>query len=247
MKIFKSKILIAALFIIASVGLYIAHYLLFHDAHHILIYLVGDIAFLPAEVLLVTMVFHALLESREKKHKLNKLNMVIGTFFCEAGTDLVSMLAQNDADISILQNRLNVQNNWTEKDFTHANKFIRNYTYNAQIKGDDLAILRDTLLCKRDFFVSLLNNPNLLEHDRFTDLLWAIFHLTEELSHRKQPADVSGQDQVHIQIDINRAYAALVKEWIQYMQHLKKSYPYLYSLAVRTNPFNPAANAIVAD
>jgi len=30
--------------------------------------------------------------------------------------------------------------------------------------------------------LGLLGNPNLLEHDSFTDLLWAVFHLMEELS-----------------------------------------------------------------
>ncbi|MFY9799780.1 MAG: two pore domain potassium channel family protein, partial [Methanoregula sp.] len=30
-----------------------------------------------------------------------------------------------------------------------------------------------------------------------------------------------------------------------YMQHLKKKYPYLFSLAMRTNPFDVHASAIV--
>lgn len=29
------------------------------------------------------------------------------------------------------------------------------------------------------------------------------------------------------------------------MKHLKESYPYLFSLAVRTNPFDPAASPVV--
>ena len=34
----------------------------------------------------------------------------------------------------------------------------------------------------------------------------------------------------------------LIIEWLAYMKHLKESYPYLFSLAVRTNPFDPAAS-----
>jgi hypothetical protein len=30
-----------------------------------------------------------------------------------------------------------------------------------------------------------------------------------------------------------------------YMQHLKQNYPYLFSLAMRTNPFDANASAIV--
>jgi hypothetical protein len=42
---------------------------------------------------------------------------------------------------------------------------------------------------------------------------------------------------------MKRAFSALVNVWLGYMHHLKKEYPYLYSLAVRTNPFNPEARA----
>ena len=45
--------------------------------------------------------------------------------------------------------------------------------------------------------------------------------------------------------DINRVYAILVREWIHYLRHLKERYPYLFSFAVRTNPFNQTASVIV--
>jgi len=32
---------------------------------------------------------------------------------------------------------------------------------------------------------------------------------------------------------------------LAYMKHLKKEYPYLFSLAVRTNPFDPGASVEV--
>ena len=47
---------------ILSVALYLVHYAVFRDWHHILIYTLHDIAFLPIEVLLVTLVIHRLLE-----------------------------------------------------------------------------------------------------------------------------------------------------------------------------------------
>jgi hypothetical protein len=40
-------------------------------------------------------------------------------------------------------------------------------------------------------------------------------------------------------------YGLLVIEWLKYMQHLKQQYPYLFSLAMRTNPFDANASAIV--
>ncbi len=41
--------------VLLSVALYVLHFVFFHDAHHIFIYLVGDLAFLPLEVLLVNL------------------------------------------------------------------------------------------------------------------------------------------------------------------------------------------------
>ena len=41
---------------------------------------------------------------------------------------------------------------------------------------------------------------------------------------------------------MKRAYVLLIREWLDYMSHLRTDYPYLYSLAVRTNPFDPEAS-----
>ena len=40
---------------------------------------------------------------------------------------------------------------------------------------------------------------------------------------------------------MQRGYVLLIKEWLAYMAHLKTRYPYLFSLALRTNPFDPFA------
>ena len=86
----------------------------------------------------------------------------------------------------------------------------------------------------------------MLEHDTFTDLLWAVTHLTEELACRENCGDLPETDLQHLTGDMKRAYILLVHEWLDYMQHLKQNYPYLFSLAVRMNPFDPAASPIVS-
>jgi hypothetical protein len=50
------QVTLGLVLIILSAVVYFAHYLVFHDVHHIFIYLVGDIAFVFIEVLLVTLV-----------------------------------------------------------------------------------------------------------------------------------------------------------------------------------------------
>ncbi len=88
-------------------------------------------------------------------------------------------------------------------------------------------------------------NPNILEHETFTDLLWAVFHLAEELENRVDVKNLSDTDYSHISGDMKRAYILLVSQWLNYMKHLKSAYPYLFSLAVRINPFDPDASPIV--
>ena len=105
--------------------------------------------------------------------------------------------------------------------------------------------MRELLLQKRDFVLGLLQNPNLLEHDEFTDLLWAVCHLTEELEAREILQDLPRSDLKHLASDLQRAFGFLVREWLMYMQHLRGHYPYIYSLSVRTNPFNSAASPII--
>jgi hypothetical protein len=229
-----------------SAVLYFVHYLIFHDAHHIFIYMVGDIAFVPIEVLLVTMILHELLTRREKRATLHKLNMVIGAFFSEVGTRGLAELAAFDPDAEEVSALLRPDTDWTGAEFARAGRAALASTENVDAGRADLSSLKDFLVERRGFLLRLLENPNLLEHEAFTDLLWATLHLTEELENRADLTSLPASDLAHLSGDIRRAYAALIGEWISYMKHLSSAYPYLYSLAIRTNPFDPHARVEVA-
>ena len=105
--------------------------------------------------------------------------------------------------------------------------------------------IKNFLKGEKQFLLTLLENPNLLEHESFTNLLWSVFHLTEELIHRRNLKDLPEPDYKHIEGDIKRVYHLLIAEWLDYMKHLKSNYPYLFSLAVRTNPFDKNASVEV--
>jgi hypothetical protein len=109
----------------------------------------------------------------------------------------------------------------------------------------DLEGLRTFMVQKREFLLRLLENPNLLEHERFSDLLWSAFHLTEELEARQSFESLPESDLMHLTGDIQRVYHHLAAEWISYVEHLKLHYPYLFSLILRTQPFKEAASPIV--
>ncbi len=231
----------------ASALLYFGHYLVFHDAHHIFIYMVGDIAFVPIEVLLVTMILHRLLEHRERKVKLNKLNMVIGAFFSEVGTGLIGRVSAFDAEFDEIRSDVVVTHAWKDKDFEKARTDLMTYDYSIEMEGGDLHDLHEFLRERRTFLLGLLGNQNLLEHEAFTQLLWAVFHLAEELESRTDLDALPTSDRIHLAGDIKRAYSLLTGEWLSYLKHLNTAYPYLFSLAVRTNPLDPTAHAEVTE
>jgi len=232
--------------VVLSLSLYGLHYVVFHDLHHILLFGMHELAFVPIEVLLVTMIIHELLSLREKRSMLKKLNMVIGAFFSEVGTELLRFMTEFDPDREVIAEDLVPTMDWTHPEFTRAAKRAVASTGNVDASLGDLHGVTDFLLGKREFLLRLLENPNVLEHEAFTDLLWGVFHLTEELAHREDLADLPESDLQHLSGDLARAYGLLAGQWLAYLQHLKADYPYLYSLAIRTNPMDPRANVVVA-
>ena len=243
--ILTQRILLGLLLVLLSIFFYTVHYAIFRDAHHIFIYLIGDIAFVFIEVLLVTLIIHHLLSEREKQAMLKKLNMVIGAFFSEVGTPLLKTFSTFDTDAQKLSKHLIIDNNWSPEHFEQMRVVLEKHDHKIDSRSGDLQALQSFVIEKRDFLLRLLENPNLLEHDEFTELLWAVFHLAEELSCRKNVTDLPDTDFNHLSGDIKRAHRLLVREWLSHMEHLKKDYPYLFSLAIRTNPFNPAASVEV--
>ena len=239
------QIILGASLVALTAIVYVIHYLIFRDAHHIFIYLIGDIAFVFFEVLLVTLIIHSLLTQREKRSRLEKLNMVIGTFFSEVGTELLNFFSNSDPDLDSIRGELVVGKDWSEEDFGKVSKKLRNYDYGVEIGRLGFDELGQFLGLKRDFLLRLLENPNLLEHESFTELLRAVFHLTEELANREDLKGLPDSDYQHLAGDVKRAYSQLVHQWLDYMKHLKNNYPYLFSLAMRTNPFDQEASPIV--
>ena len=238
-------LVIAGIFIVASGLMYLIHYLIFRDAHHIFLYLIGDLAFLPLEIFLVVIVIERILNHREKQSQFQKLNMVIGAFFSEVGNQLLGDLLPYIDNRDSIKQHLAVSMDWTSNDFKNAMAFTRSIAGEINYRDIDMDALKGFLIQRRQFLLRMLENPNLLEHDRFTDLLWSIFHLTEELEIRPSLTNLPQRDLEHIAGDIKRAYSQLLAEWIYYVEHLKKNYPFLFSLVSRTHPFQDHSSPIV--
>jgi len=245
MRDIKWRIIFALFLIIVSLLLYMLDYLKFGDPQHILDRLLQDFAFLLIQVLLVTLILEWLLSYMEKRNRLKKLNMVIGTFFTAVGTKLLTYISDLDPELEKIRSSLVVRGDWSEQEFSSISENLKGYSYGIDMEKLDLECLFDLLQKERDFFIRLVENPILLEHESFTDLLLSVSHLSEELASRSCLIGLPAADLTHIQGDIKRVYRYLVNEWLDYMLYLKRDYPYLFSLAMRTNPFDQTASPIV--
>jgi hypothetical protein len=176
---------------------------------------------------------------------MEKLNMVIGTFFIEVGTKLLTYLSDHDPELESIRSSLVVKDSWSDQEFSRVSKNLYSYNFGIDMEKVNLEYLLEFLQKNRDFLLRLTENPTLLEHESFTDVLLAITHLSEELASRPSLKDLPQIDLMHLQGDIKRVYGFLVHEWLDYMKYLKANYPYLFSLAMRTNPFDQTASPIL--
>jgi hypothetical protein len=232
----KWYLLLAGVLISTSLLFYALQVVIFKRVPDTLFYLLQDIAFLPISVLIVTLIVDNLLKNREKRSLHNKLNMVVGTFFSEMGRQLLKMMIAFDHNSEELMNTLN-DKTWPDEFAKSALGRIKNHPFQLDLKRSDLEGLKIFLLEKRECLMRMLENPNLLEHEKFTDLLWAVSHLTEELALRENLQQLHTKDEEHLVLDLKRAFYHVIIEWVAYMKHLKKNYPYIFSLAQRNSPF----------
>jgi hypothetical protein len=171
--------------------------------------------------------------------------MIIGVFFTEVGNELLNIFTKFDPQIDEIRNNFSIKDNWTDKDFSSLKRNLRRHEHLIDPKLMDLHTMRDFLEEKGDLLLRQLENPDLVERESITELLWSVVHLRDELLARKSLSELPQTDIAHLTNDTKRAYNYTVRQWLDHMQHLKRSYPYLFSLALRTNPFAVNPSAIV--
>ncbi len=161
------------------------------------------------------------------------------------GNDLIRILVSMTDNSDIIKKRLAISSDWKKKDFVMAVREISLLKLSIRMDDEVLSELVSFLELHKHFILQLLENSNLIEHDSFTDTLLAVYHMTDELSRRKNFRDLPETDMRHLKFDIIRAYHALIIEWIAYMNHLGNEYPFMFSLAHRSNPFIDRNDVII--
>lgn len=234
----KTAALISLLMLI-SLLVYLIQYFLFRRPTETGFYLLEDLAFVPINVLLVTLGVNTVLVRREKKAVLEKVNIVVNEFFAESGRNILLAFKEYPVNCAAIYDKLHVGVNWNDRDFNASRAYFAANPVCVDIRTHDLVLLREGLEKEKDSLLKLFENANLMEHDTFTDMLWAVYHVYDELRSRDSLANLPAADLNHLNADIERAIRLLLAEWLDQMRVLKGRYPYLYSLAVRKNPFAP--------
>ena len=236
--------------IILIIIIYGSNYLVLGDAEHIISYIWTHLGFIPVDILLVAFILDEIIEKKEKEAMLEKLDMLMSTFFSEVGNELINQLSTANKYKASTENLKSIKD-WDESDYDNKLAELKGASldFQANIPPEEreefLENLRMFLSSKREFIINLINNPNLLEKEEFTELINAILHLDEELEHRKDLNLVTDTDFGHLNGDMKRVYDKLVYEWVYYLKYLYKHYPYMIALVVRTNPFDADADVYV--
>lgn len=245
MKKFTFNHLIIIILLFISLFFFTLQMFIFHNLHESGFLFFQDLIFMPIEILLVTFILDKILRDREKKERLQHQNIVINSFFSELGTDIIRLLNRDIINLKELSILLCMNQDWNNAKFDNTFKVLNSISYQFNITHDSLNVIKSALSKNKAYILSFFSNPNLLEIDSFTNMLWALYHLIDELEHRTNIFELPDSDIEHLKNDIIRIYGMLICQWIVYMKNLKEKYPYLWSLALRINPFSENNDVII--
>ncbi|GAB6155460.1 hypothetical protein JCM17380_42110 [Desulfosporosinus burensis] len=197
-----------------------------------------DMAFLPVEVVLISFILEKYLNRREQQEKFRKMQVVISAFYSDVGSQLIQNFSRFNTNYEILKEEFSFEQDLIHHEKERILNLVCDFDYAIDSRAGDLLNLKNFLITTKPNILRMFENPNLMEHDNFTDMLWSVYHVLDELENRNSFTELPANDMNHLSLDIKRAYQLVIKEWVEYMIHVKKEYPYLYSLAIRKNPFS---------
>jgi hypothetical protein len=174
----KAEIWLSLAFALSSAALYGLQVLVFQSPRDSAFYFLQDLSFVPIQTILVTVVLSELLTGQEKRSAVNRMNIAVGIFFSEMGTELTKLCGAFDREPEKLAEQLLVTGHWSARDFAQARKDVLGRKLEIRASDSDLRVLQGFLSEKRPILLAPLENPNLLEHAELTDMLWAVSHLS---------------------------------------------------------------------
>ncbi len=225
-----------------SAVIYLVQFWLFHDTRDTFFYLLQDWAFLPVQIAVVTIAVGQIIGSREKRERMEKTQMLASTFFSDCGMAMFRTMLRPLLNKEVLWPALKIEKDWGPRDFAAAVEAVHRCPLSFRLSPTCMTHLREIFQEKHMSMMIIISNPALLEHEVFTDMLWAIFHLKDELSARTNFDHLPSVEQEHLNDDMERALRAILVNWIGHMQHIQAEYPFLFLLEIENNPLSPEAD-----
>lgn len=220
------KLLLLSLFLtLAAALLYVLHYYVYKDVHHIGIFLVSDLAFLPLEFIFVYIVLNNVLKGRGESIAKERMNSMMGIFFSELGKELLFYFNEADTNKGRTNEFLLIDSNTSQRTFKKRIKELRSYEISIDVEALDLHRLHKILKEEKDHLLNILGNSGTMESNSTTYIFHSLFNLMNTLDDQ----ETSGQYSLStVHVSMGKLYKMLIYRWLHYMKHLHTYYPDYY-------------------
>ena len=228
---------IVLLLLCTSVVLYVLHYLVFRDLHHLGIFFLHELAGMPLEVILVSLFFDKLIEKTHEEENQSKLSIIETLFFNESGGNMLRYLSSFDPNFSQLASILSVRMDWKSIDYQAARLHLKDYPFHLDVEKVDFFGLHYHLDERHAYYRNILENPALTQSSEFTELVMKIYLMWEELDCRTDLYNLDLHEKHYLGELLTEIYEELVVYWLDNAHnHSIHNRPRLHRV-IETSPF----------
>ena len=228
---------IVCLLLCTSVVLYVLHYLVFRDLHHIGIFFLHELAGMPLEVILVSLFFDKLIEKTHEEENKSKLSIIETLFFNESGGNMLRYLSSFDPNFQQLSAVLAVRMDWKSVDYQAARLHLKDYPFHLDVEKVDFFGLHYHLDERHAYYRNILENPALTQSNEFTELVMKIYLMWEELDCRTDLYNLDLHEKHYLGELLTEIYEELVVYWLDNAHnHSIHNRPRLHRV-IETSPF----------
>lgn len=240
MKPVKAKLTVKQLILLllcASALLYAIHYLIFRDLHHLAIFGLHELAFVPLEVILVTLGLDQLVEKTHREEARSKVSIIETLYFNESGGTMLRYLTSFDPDAARLRELLQVTQDWRSSDFRQAIRQLKSYPFLLDLERIDFFGLHYHLSQRHEYYRSMLENPALTQSEAFTEMIMKIYLLWEELDGRTNLYQLPEKDRSYLAELLHEIYRELTEYWLDNVYNHSIHNRFRLHRAIESNPF----------
>ncbi len=240
MKPVKAKLTVKQLILLllcASALLYAIHYLIFRDLHHLAIFGLHELAFVPLEVILVTLGLDQLVEKTHREEARSKVSIIETLYFNESGGTMLRYLTSFDPDAARLRELLQVTEDWHSSDFRQAIRQLKSYPFLLDLDRIDFFGLHYHLSQRHEYYRSMLENPALTQSEAFTEMIMKIYLLWEELDGRTNLYQLPEKDRSYLAELLHEIYRELTEYWLDNVYNHSIHNRFRLHRAIESNPF----------